>query len=206
MKPLCLGFFIIAGLLSGCSLMPQQGGASCPIVEIVELPVSKKGVFKSCMFNARKTLHIERENAQQKFVADSDVQIPFDISDALRSEESTTKNTDKKTHLHSYFEDGSDPDERLQLPESIMQILATMNQIHHTGCIIFEAVEKDLKIHNYLSLLDKSKEQEFRDCLRKITTNLEEVDGLGVSGFMKLPYKNTKFFTYQEKQPDRFSA
>jgi non-specific serine/threonine protein kinase len=168
--------------------------------------ISKKGVFKSCMFNARKTLHIERENVQQKFVAGSDVQIPFDISDALPSEEGSAKNADNKTRLHSYFEDGSDPDERLQLPESIMKILATMNQIHHTGCIIFEAVEKDLKIHNYLSLLDKSKEQKFRDCLRKITTNLEEVDGLGVSGFMKLPYKNTKFFSYQEKQPDRFSA
>lgn len=42
MKPLCLGFLIIAGLLSGCSLMSQQGGASCPTVEIVELPVSKQ--------------------------------------------------------------------------------------------------------------------------------------------------------------------
>ncbi len=163
--------------------------------------ISKKGVFKSCMFDARKTLQIERENIQAKFIADDTVQIPFEISDRP-----PVQSSDNQTLLHSYFEDGSDPDERLQLPQSIMKILAVMNQIHHTGCIIFEAVEKDLKIHNYLSLLDKSKEQKFRDCLRKITTNLEEVDGLGVSGFMKLPYKNTKFFSYQEKQPDRFSA
>lgn len=163
--------------------------------------ISKKGVFKSCMFDARKTLHIERENIQAKFVADDTVQIPFEISDRP-----PVQSSDNQTLLHSYFEDGSDPDERLQLPQSIMKILAVMNQIHHTGCIIFEAVEKDLKIHNYLSLLDKSKEQEFRDCLRKITTQLEQINGLGVSGFMKLPYKNTKFFSYQEKQPDRFSA
>jgi non-specific serine/threonine protein kinase len=166
--------------------------------------ISKKGVFKSCMFNARKTLHIERENAQQKFYVDSDVQIPFDVSELMPSEDSSTNNADNKTRLHSYFEDGSDPDEMLQLPESIMQILATMNQIHHTGCIIFEAVEKDLKIHNYLTLLDKTKEQEFRDCLREILSNLEQIDGLGVSGFMKLPYKNTKFFSHLDKQPEKF--
>jgi len=163
--------------------------------------ISKKGVFKSCMFDARKTLHIERENIQDKFIADDAVQIPFEINDTPPA-----KSTDNQTLLHSYFEDGSDPDEWLQLPESIMKILAIMNQIHHTGCIIFEAVEKDLKIHNYLTLLDKSREQEFRGCLGEILINLEQIDGLGVSGFMKLPYKNTKFFSYQEKQPDRFSA
>jgi non-specific serine/threonine protein kinase len=87
-----------------------------------------------------------------------------------------------------------------------MKILVTMNQIHHTGCIIFEAVEKDLKIHNYLTLLDKSREQEFRDCLSEILTNTDQIEGLGVSGFMKLPYKNTKFFSHLDKQPDRFST
>jgi len=156
--------------------------------------LNKKGVFKGCMFDARKTLHIERENMQDKFIADNSVQIPFEIGETL-----SPKNTDSQTRLHSYFEDGSDPDEWLQLPESIMKILATMNQIHHTGCIIFEAVERDLKIHNYLILLDQSKEQEFRDCLGEIIANLEQIDGLGVSGFMKLPYKNTKFFNYLEK-------
>jgi hypothetical protein len=35
---------------------------------------------------------------------------------------------------------------------------------------------------------------------------VEQIDGLGVSGFMKLPYKNTKFFSYLEKQPDCFSV
>ena len=171
--------------------------------------INKKGVFKSCMFDARKTLHIERENAQKKFLVDSDLQISFDIGELLPSEISPSEispseNDDNKTRLHSYFEDGSDPDERLQLPESIMQILAVMNQIHHTGCIIFEAVEKDLKIHNYFTLLDKSREQEFRGCLSEILSNLDQIDGLGVSGFMKLPYKNTKFFSRQEKRSDSF--
>jgi non-specific serine/threonine protein kinase len=166
--------------------------------------ISKKGVFKGCMFDARKTLHIERENSRKKFVAKDGVQISFEISDANSSEAGSSGNTDKKTRLHSYFEDGSDPDEMLQLPESIMKILVTMNQIHHTGCIIFEAVEKDLKIHNYLTLLDKSREQEFGNCLTQILTKVNEIDGLGVSGFMKLPYKNTKFFSYLEKQPQQF--
>ena len=166
--------------------------------------INKKGVFKSCMFDARKTLHIERENAQQAFLADSDLQIPFEIAEAPASQTGSPDNADSKTRLHSYFEDGSDPDEMLQLPESIMQILATMNQIHHTGCIIFEAVEKDLKIHNYLTLLDNSKEQEFRNCLREILATINLIDGLGVSGFMKLPYKNTKFFSPQDKRSDSF--
>ncbi len=163
--------------------------------------ISKKGIFKSCMFDARKTLHIERKSIKERFVANDDVQISFEISESL-----SLKNNDNQTLLHSYFEDGSDPDERLQLPEPIMKILAIMNQIHHTGCIIFEAIEKDLKIHNYLTLLDKSKEQAFRQCLDEILVNLPQIDGLGVSGFMKLPYKNSKFFTYQEKQPEKFAA
>ena len=175
--------------------------------------ISKKGVFKSCMFDARKTLHIGRENLQDRFVADSGMRIPFDISksfspDAIENlspDDAARDVADNQTRLHSYFEDGNDPDEMLELPESIMKILATMNQIHHTGCIIFEAVEKDLKIHNYLTLLDSSREQEFRNCLAEIIDKLDQIDGLGVSGFMKLPYKNTKFFSYLEKQPDLFS-
>jgi non-specific serine/threonine protein kinase len=163
--------------------------------------ISKKGIFKSCMFDARKTLHIERKSIKERFFANDDVQIPFEIGDSL-----SVKNSDNQTLLHSYFEDGSDPDECLQLPEPIMKVLAMMNQIHHTGCIIFEAIEKDLKIHNYLTLLDKSKEQAFRQCLDEILANLSQIDGLGVSGFMKLPYKNSKFFAYQEKQPERFAA
>ena len=31
---------MIASLLSGCSLMPQQGENNCPAVEIVELPIA----------------------------------------------------------------------------------------------------------------------------------------------------------------------
>ncbi|MDC3261388.1 protein kinase [bacterium] len=165
--------------------------------------ISRKGVFKSCMFDARKTLHISRKNLGQPFVADAALKIAFDLVEGVsvaRAGESNGGADD--TRLHSYFEDGSDPDEMLHLPESIMQVLSRMNQIHHTGCIIFEAVEQDLKIHNYLTLLDGSKESEFRDCLDSLLTELPAIDGLGVSGFMKLPYKNTKFFNQLEQQPD----
>ncbi|ETN92884.1 Serine/threonine-protein kinase PrkC [Gammaproteobacteria bacterium MOLA455] len=171
--------------------------------------LSKKGVFKSCMFDARKTLHISRKNLSEPFVADPSLKIDFELADEISitgvdvSEgDSEGDHHDQDTRLHSYFEDGSDPDEMLHLPESIMQVLARMNQIHHTGCIIFEAVERDLKIHNYLTLLDGSKEPDFRDCLSSLLAELPAIEGLGVSGFMKLPYKNTKFFNYLEAQPD----
>ena len=165
--------------------------------------ISKKGVFKSCMFDARKTLHISRKNPSQPFVSDPQLKIAFDLGEGLCIVSTGEQNSDQHdTRLHSYFEDGSDPDEMLHLPEAIMKVLSRMNQIHHTGCIIFEAVEQDLKIHNYLSLLDRSKEQAFRDCLDDLLAELPAIDGLGVSGFMKLPYKNTKFFTYLESQPD----
>lgn len=77
-----------------------------------------------------------------------------------------------------------------------MRLLGAMNRIAHTGCIIFEAVEKDLKIHNYLSLLETSKKDLFCEHLDGILANLHLIEGLGFSGFMKLPYKNTKFFSY----------
>ena len=165
--------------------------------------ISKKGVFKSCMFDARKTLHISRKNLSLPFVADPALKIAFDLAEGISiARAGDSEDNPHDTRLHSYFEDGSDPDEMLHLPESIMQVLSRMNQIHHTGCIIFEAVEKDLKIHNYLTLLDGSKEPEFRDCLDSLLTELPAIDGLGVSGFMKLPYKNTKFFNQLEQQPD----
>ena len=155
--------------------------------------ISHKGVFKSCMFDARKTLHIGRETSGDCFIPAPDMQIPFDCSDGLLSAD--------ETRLHSYFEDGSDPDEMLQLPTTIMKLLTSMNQIQHTGCIIFEAVEQDLKIHNYLTLLDTVKVDEFRRCLEGILKNIHAIEGLGVSGFMKLPYKNTKFFSHLNQQP-----
>ena len=160
--------------------------------------INHKGVFKSCMFDARKTLHISRETVNDCFIATPGMQIPFDCSDAPLPED--------ETRLHSYFEDGSDPDEMLQLPNPIMQLLTSMNQIQHTGCIIFEAVEKDLKIHNYLTLLDTAKVDQFRQCLEGILDNIHLIEGLGVSGFMKLPYKNTKFFTHLSQQPIHYLA
>ena len=160
--------------------------------------INHKGVFKSCMFDARKTLHISRETVNDCFIATPRMQIPFDRSEAPLPED--------ETRLHSYFEDGSDPDEMLELPNSIMQLLTSMNQIQHTGCIIFEAVEKDLKIHNYLTLLDTAKVDQFRQCLEGILDNIHFIEGLGVSGFMKLPYKNTKFFTHLSQQPIHYSA
>lgn len=159
--------------------------------------ISKTGVFKSCIFDARKTLHIERDSIDQPFIPSPDLQIPFETVEMAVQE--------IESRVHSYFEDGDDPDEMLALPDKIKQPLARMNEIHHTGCIIFESVEQDLKIHNYLKLLDPARKEEFTNCLQEIVEHLPLIKGLGVSGFMKLPYKDTKFFPHLEKQPEMFA-
>ena len=193
------GVYIDSNLtLCDTALLPAFTHAVNNVVHLGRA-LSKQGVFKSCMFDARKTLHIGRKSIKAKFVGEPGLHIQFEVPTnvAILSTEE-----DKITRLHSYFEDGSDPDERLQLPQPIMQVLSAMNQIHHTGCIIFEALETDLKIHNYLTLLDTTRETEFRQCLDEIISHLSLIEGLGVSGFMKLRYKNSKFFPYLEKQPN----
>ncbi|WP_241242247.1 protein kinase [Thalassotalea sp. G2M2-11] len=154
------------------------------------------GVFKSCLFNARNTLHVEREDESLPFVAAKDQKIPFDVSDVPV--------VDDVTRLHSYFEDGKDPDEYLYLPDEIMAVLARLNLIHHTGCIIFEVLPTHLKIHSYLMLLNHDKEQEFRECLAQLLALLPTVTGQGISGFMKLPYKDTRFFEHINCLPEKY--
>lgn len=154
------------------------------------------GVFKSCLFNARNTLHVERENDTEPFIAKAGQTIPFDISDVPE--------IDDETKLHSYFEDGKDPDEYLYLPEKIMVVINRLNTIHHTGCIIFEVLPKHLKIHSYLMLLNHDKKTEFEQCFKEIINLLPTITGVGISGFMKLPYKGTRFFEHINRLPDKF--
>ncbi|HCM48776.1 MAG TPA: serine/threonine protein kinase [Colwellia sp.] len=158
--------------------------------------IFRVGVFKSCLFNARNTLHVERISENQPFIAKPSQEITFDISDV--------PDVDDITRLHSYFEDGKDPDEYLYLPDDLMTVLAELNLIHHTGCIIFEVLPKHLKIHSYLMLLNHEKKSEFKACLAKILTLLPTIDGVGISGFMKLPYKDTRFFEHISSMPDKF--
>ena len=106
--------------------------------------------------------------------------------------------------MHSYFEDGEDPEELLELPQIIRHEIEKLNDIRHTGCIIFESLPTHLKIHSYYVLLDEEKEQDFADALAKILANVHLIDELGISGFMKLPYKNTRTFEHLEHQPDHF--
>ncbi len=154
------------------------------------------GMFKSCLFNARNTLHVERLSEAQPFVAAKNQRIPFEVSDVPE--------VDDITRLHSYFEDGKDPDEYLYLPDEIMAELAKLNLIHHTGCIIFEVLPKHLKIHSYLCLLNHEKADEFAQCLANILQLLPSITGLGISGFMKLPYKDTRFFEHINALPEKY--
>jgi non-specific serine/threonine protein kinase len=154
------------------------------------------GMFKSCLFNARNTLHVERSDDAQPFIAQKEQIIPFEISDIPEM--------DDISRLHSYFEDGKDPDEYLYLPDEMMAVLAQLNVIHHTGCIIFEVLPTHLKIHSYLMLLNHDKKNEFTRCLAEILTLLPTIDGNGISGFMKLPYKDTRFFEHISTLPDKY--
>ena len=158
--------------------------------------IFRVGMFKSCLFNARNTLHVERSNENKPFEAQAEQFIAFEVSDVPE--------LDDITRLHSYFEDGKDPDEYLHLPEELMVVLSRLNLIHHTGCIIFEVLPTHLKIHSYLMLLNHDKVDEFKQCLVEILELLPIIKGNGISGFMKLPYKDTRFFEHINTLPDKF--
>lgn len=158
--------------------------------------IYRRGVFKSCLFNARDTLHIDRDRPEAPFVPEPDMELPYEVSAAPDLED--------RTRVHSYFEDGPDPEEFLQLPDEIMRCLEALNGIHHTGLIIFEALPTHLKIHSYYRLLDPSREAEFQDNLRAMLKAVPLIGGLGVSGYMKMPYKDTRVFSHIERLPERY--
>jgi len=170
----------------------------CAVNNIVRLAqgIYRIGVFKSCLFNAKNTLHVERKSSEVPFIAQADQKLFFDVSDVAE--------LDDITRLHSYFEDGKDPDEYLYLPSEIMAVLSRLNKIHHTGCIIFEVLPTHLKIHSYLMLLNHDKKAEFDQCLQQIIQLLPTITGQGISGFMKLPYKDTRFFEHINTLPERY--
>lgn len=158
--------------------------------------IYRQGIFKSCLFNARDTLHIERDEPEQPFVAPPDMRLPYQVSSAPEVED--------RSRVHSYFEDGPDPEEFLVLPQTIIKSLEALNTIRHTGMIIFEALPRHLKIHSQYRLLDPEKEDEFRQRLNEILAAVDQITGLGVSGFMKMPYKDTRFFPHIERLPERY--
>ncbi|MDI4661161.1 MULTISPECIES: protein kinase [Cobetia] len=164
--------------------------------------IYRQGVFKACLFNARDTLHLERGDPEAAFVfaptADGEAR------PRLSYEVSAVPELEDDSRVHSYFEDGPDPEELLVLPEEILKALESLNAIHHTGMLIFEALPHHLKIHSYYRLLDPSREQEFTRLLAEILDAVPLISGLGISGFMKMPYKNTKHFDHIEAQPESF--
>lgn len=155
--------------------------------------ISKVGIFKACLFNARNTIHISRDNEEAPFIVPDDSKIPYQLAPVLSLEEASKQ--------HSYFEDGKDPDEQLVLPDAIMDDIAKLNLIRHTGCIIFEVTPLYMKIHSYYRLLDPEAEPEFSRLLKSILTKVYLIRGEGVGGFMKLPYKDTRKFSQQTQAP-----
>ena len=158
--------------------------------------IHKSAVFKCCMFNAKNTLHIDREHENVPFIPEDNLFIPYELSKI------SSQKDDSRTH--SYFEDGDDPDELLKLPDETIETIKQLNTIHHTGCIIFEALPNHLKIHNYYTLLDHNQELRFKTLLSELVTQIPNIKGLGISGFMKLPYKDTRFFEHKAKLPEKY--
>jgi non-specific serine/threonine protein kinase len=158
--------------------------------------INRNGVFKCCMFNARDTLHIERHDENSVFIPKKSMQIAYELS--------AVSLTEHDSRMHSYFEDGDDPDELLTLPHPLMAVIRQLNSIHHTGCIIFESLPTHLKIHSDYKLLNHSMELEFKSLLKDAIDLIPTIEGLGISGFMKLPFKDTRFFTHQAQLPDKF--
>lgn len=165
---------------------------------ILARAIDREGIFKACFFNAKQTKHIDRDNLSDPFIPDEATKLSFNIYERPL--------IDDESRLHSYFEDEKDPDEQLNLPDEMMETLAQLNLIHHTGCIIFESLEKNLKIHNYLSLLDASKQDQFEQLTTKLIAQVPLIKGTGVSGFMKFPYKDSKYFSPIVSMPSNFLA
>ncbi len=158
--------------------------------------IDKIGLFKACLFNARNTIHLSRRAPGLPFEPAADTRIPYRLA-AIPSPPDASRQ-------HSYFEDGRDPDEQLVLPAAIMAVIARLNEIHHTGCIIFEVTPRYMKLHSYYRLLDAGAETEFAALLRQIVELIPTIDDQGVGGFMKLPHKNTRLFSHQPVQPTLF--
>jgi non-specific serine/threonine protein kinase len=156
--------------------------------------ISQKGLFKCCLFDARKTIQLERDGTGA-FKFNQLPELDYEVVNVKASD---------VTRPHSYFEDGKDPDEQLQLPKKVIKCVFELNQIHHTGCIIFEALPDRMKIHHYYRLLDASKEVEFKRLLNKLMQYAVNITDVGVAGFMKLPYKNTREFGLCEQQPSKY--
>nr|WP_163503174.1 phosphotransferase [Halomonas socia] len=158
--------------------------------------IYRQGIFKSCLFNARDTLHIDRAEPAEPFRAAPGMTLPYEVSAVPELED--------ESRVHSYFEDGPDPEELLVLPATIINALEALNGIRHTGMIIFEALPTHLKIHSYYRLLDPTQESTFAELLATMLAAIDQIEGLGVSGYMKMPYKDTRFFTHIERLPERY--
>lgn len=153
--------------------------------------IAKVGIFKACLFDARQTIHIARDNTDQPFVVPEGTVLKYELGQSQ---------LDDRSAQHSYFEDGKDPDEQLVLPDGIMDDLAALNLIRHTGCIIFEVTPLYMKIHNYYRLLEPAAEAQFAALLQSILSKVPLISGEGVGGFMKLPHKDTRHFSHQSQQ------
>ncbi len=158
--------------------------------------IYRQGIFKSCLFNAKATLHIERPDSSVPFLPEPGQRIPYEVSAAPELED--------ESRVHSYFEDGRDPEEFLELPPTIMAALERLNRIHHTGLVIFESLPTHLKIHSYYRLLDPSREEEFRTCLDGMLAAVPLISGLGISGYMKMPYKDTRYFSHIDRLAEKY--
>jgi non-specific serine/threonine protein kinase len=190
------GVYIDCNLhLFNAELLPAFSLAVNNVVYLAQA-IAKVGIFKACLFDARQTIHLSRDFADQPFLVNPQQKIRYEVA--------ASSGFDDSSRQHSYFEDGKDPDEQLVLPEAIMAAIGRLNLIRHSGCIIFEVTTFYMKIHSFFQLMDPSRETEFAELLTTILANIHLITAEGVGGFMKLPHKDTRYFQHQMVQPTRY--
>jgi non-specific serine/threonine protein kinase len=52
-------------------------------------------------------------------------------------------------------------------------------------------------------LFEHDKQEEFKTLLAEVMSLLPVIKGLGISGFMKFPYKDTRFFEHQATRAEK---
>ena len=72
------------------------------------------------------------------------------------------------------------------------------------GVLFLKSIKSISKIHTNLTLFESEKAPLFTSYLERLLQSISFIDDVGISGFMKLPYKDTRRFTQQARIPDAF--
>lgn len=158
--------------------------------------LTHQGVFKACFFDAKHTLHLPRCD-------NGDVDIG-NRSFYTSVQSSLQLSSNSHSHSHSYFADGIDLEEHLQLPTVILDLMQKLDAITHTGCLIFESLRDELKLHHYFIFPTSRAQQQAELLLADILSQCQNIRQFGVAGYMKLADNQTNSFNLHRQVSDQF--